>query len=177
MEKTSFVGYEYQKVAVRHSMVSLYADCYENFGWKLEGMEEQPGKQPVDSVTMEFKRDRKIRNKVELTRLQRNFDACVSEILSLEASKHVRAAVAAYAVGIIGTAFMAGSVFSVTAGKIVPCILLAVPAFLGWLLPYFLYQHVEKKKTEQVTLLIDQKYDELYTVCEKAHALLDTTAD
>lgn len=177
MEKSSFVGYEYYHIAVKRSMVSLYADGYRNFGWELEGTEEQPDKQPVDSITMEFKRDRKIRNKVELTRLQRNFNACVSEILSLEAAKHVKAAIAAYSVGIIGTAFMAGAVFAVTAGKIVPCILLAVPAFIGWILPYFLYKRMEQKKTEQVMPMIDQKYDELYTVCEKAHGLLDSTME
>lgn len=172
MEKPNFVGYEYQEVAVKRGMVSVYADGYENFGWVLEGTEEQPGKLALDTVCMKFKRNRKILNKVELTRLQRNFDACVSEILSLEASKHILASVIAYAVGVIGTAFMAGSVFAVTAGKLIPCILLAVPAFIGWILPYFLYRRLEKKKTEQVTPLIDQKYDELYTVCEKAHDLL-----
>ena len=177
MEKGSFVGYEYLEISVKRSVVSVYADGYENFGWELEGTEEQPGKLAFDAITMKFKRDRKIRNKVKLTRLQHNFDACVSGILSLEASKRIKASVVAYIVGIIGTAFMAGSVFSVTAGKIVPCIILAIPALIGWLLPYFIYINVEKKKTVQVTPLIDQKYNELYAVCEKAHSLLDSVGE
>lgn len=177
MKKDNFVGYEYLEMPVKRSMVSVYADGYENFGWELEGTEEQPGKLTVDTINMKFKRDRKIRNKVELTRLQRNFNACVSEILSLEASKRVQASVIAYIIGIIGTVFMAGSVFSVTSGKILPCIILAVPAFIGWILPYFLYKYVEKKKTEIVTPLIDKKYDELYNVCEKAHSLLDSVGE
>ena len=122
---------------------------------------------------MGAKRDRKIRNKPELTRLQRQFDAIVSEIVSLEASKRVKASIAAYVVGIIGTAFMAGSVFAITSGLLLPCIILAVPAFIGWLLPYFLYRSIEKKKTASVTPLIDSKYDELYTICERANGLLD----
>lgn len=96
-----------------------------------------------------------------------------SEILSLESSKYIRASVVAYAVGISGTVFMAGSVFSITADKLIPCIVLAIPAFIGWGLPYFLYRGIMKKKTAQVTPLIDQKYDELYAVCEKANCLLD----
>lgn len=171
MNESNFVGYEYQDVSIKRSMAAVYADGYENFGWKLDGTAEQPGK--VDSVTMKFKRDRKIRNKAELTRLQRNFDACVSEILSLESSKYIRASVTAYAVGIVGTAFMAGSVFSITADKLIPCIILAIPAFTGWVLPYFLYRGIRKKKTAQVAPLIDQKYDELYAVCEKANGLLE----
>ena len=171
MSDKTFVGYEYQEVAVKNGMTSIYADGYENFGWKLEKSDFALGK--PDSVVMKFKRDRKIRNKPELTRLQRQFDAIVSEIVSLEASKRVKASIAAYVVGIIGTAFMAGSVFAITSGLLLPCIILAVPAFIGWLLPYFLYRSIEKKKTASVTPLIDSKYDELYTVCERANGLLD----
>lgn len=172
MGKKDFIGYEYRTISVKRSMASLYADGYENFGWELEGTEETNGTLPAEAITMKFKRDRKICNKAELTRLQRNFDACVNEILSLEASKHVKASVIAYTLGIIGTAFMAGSVFAVTAGRIIPGIILAIPAFVGWILPYFLFKGAETKKTAEVTPLIDQKYDELYAVCEKAHALL-----
>lgn len=100
-------------------------------------------------------------------RLQRKFDACVSDILSLESSKYIRASVIAYSVGSVGTVFMAGSVFSITADKLVPCIILAISAFIGWVLPYLLYRGIIKKKMVQVTPLIDQKYDELYAVCEK----------
>ncbi|MGM9604309.1 MAG: hypothetical protein ACI3XG_04525 [Faecousia sp.] len=37
------------------------------------------------------------------------------------------------------------------------------------------YRSIGRKKAAQVTPLIDQKYDELYTVCEKPHSLLDST--
>lgn len=169
--KRPFVGYEYLDVTVKRNMAHLYADSYENFGWELEGTGEQIGK--VDSVVMKFRRDRKILNKVELTRLQRNFDACVSEITSLEAQKYIKASAVAYAIGVIGTAFMAGSVFAVTSDRIVACILLAIPAFFCWVAPYFLYRSIVRDKTKEITPLIDQKYEEIYTVCEKANALLN----
>lgn len=41
---------------------------------------------------------------------------------------------------------MAGSVFSITADKLVPCIILAIPDFIGWVLPYLLYREIIKKK-------------------------------
>ena len=128
MSENKFIGYEYHSIPVKRSMTAVYADGYENFGWKLEGMSELIGK--VDTITMRFKRDRKLPNKAELTRLQRNFDGCVTAILSLEASKYIKASVVAYSIGIVGTAFMAGSVFSVTADKIASCIILAIPAFV-----------------------------------------------
>ncbi|GHU68242.1 hypothetical protein FACS1894184_09750 [Clostridia bacterium] len=152
-------------------MISIYEDNYENFGWRLEDTSNVLGK--VYSVVMRFKRNRKIINKTVLTRLQRNFDACISEITRLESSKYMKAAGVAYAVGVVGTTFMAGSVFAVTSGNILLCVILAIPAMIGWVIPYWIYRAIEKVKTAEVTLFIDQKYDELYAVCEKAHGLLE----
>ena len=171
LEKNSFTGYEYRDITVKKTMQSVYADSFGSFGWIAEGIGEAVGK--VDSVVMRFKRDRKIRNKSELTRLQRQLEACTAEIVSLEKSKVTKAAAVAYVVGVIGCAFMAGSVFVVTAGNIPLCVVLAVPGFLGWAAPYLIFRSISRKRTEVVNPLIDQKYDELYSVCEKANALLN----
>jgi len=170
MNEKNFIGYEYQDFTVKRSMASFYMDGLENFGWKPEGKSDIAGKQ--DSICMKFKRDRKIRNKAELTRLQRQFDAGVSEIQSLEFSKYVKASAVAYVIGIVGTAFMAGSVFAVTSNMVALCVILAIPGFVGWVLPYLLYRNILKKKSTEVTSLIDKKYDEIYAVCEKANGLL-----
>lgn len=170
MSEQNFVGYEYADITVKRSIASVYADGYESFGWKLDGSDELPGK--TESVTLKFKRDRKLRNKAELTRLQHSFDACASQILSLEASKYLKASIAAFSVGILGTAFMAGSVFAITAHMVLACVILAIPAFIGWVLPYFLYRGIEKKKTAEVSPLIEKNYDDLYSICEKASSLL-----
>lgn len=169
--RSDFIGYEYRDITVKKAMQSVYADSFGNFGWIAEGIGEAVGK--VDSVVMKFKRDRKIRNKAELTRLQRQFEACVTEIISMEKSKKTKASAIAYVVGVIGTVFMAGSVFAVTSGNIPLCVILAIPGVIGWVIPYPIFRSVSGKKTEAVNPLIDQKYDELYTVCEKANALIN----
>lgn len=51
------------------------------------------------------------------------------------------------------------------------CILLAVPGFLGWIVPYFLYKKIAEKQTQKITPLIEAKYDEIYEICEKGHKL------
>ncbi|MDF2921847.1 MAG: hypothetical protein K0R57_761 [Paenibacillaceae bacterium] len=166
----NFVGYEYKDITVSRNMESLYADCYTNFGWTLEGA-SQP-LQGFSSVTLKFKRDRKIRNKAELTRLQRQADSCIRDMEMLEKSKISGAAIAAFSTGIVGTAFMAGSVFAYLADMLPLSILLAVPAFIGWIVPYFCYNAIHKKRATKVAPLIDQKHDEIYEVCEKANTLL-----
>ena len=111
---------------------------------------------------------------MELTRLQRNFEACVNEIVALENSKTSVTTMYALIVGIVGTAFMAGSVFAVTAQSphIVLSVLLAIPGFIGWILPYFLYKRIVGKQTQKLIPLIEEKYDEIYEICEKGNKLL-----
>ncbi|SFE23426.1 hypothetical protein SAMN04487969_101810 [Paenibacillus algorifonticola] len=166
----NFVGYEYKDVTVKHDSKSVYADGYTHFGWTLEGTSNSF--QNVGSVSMKFKRNRKIRNKAELTRLQRQFEACVTEIETLERSKIMAASVAAYVIGIVGTAFMAGSVFAYLSNMLSLSVILAIPGFAGWIIPYFCFRGILKKKTDKVAPFIDKKYDEIYEVCEKANGLL-----
>lgn len=140
------------------------------------GPESHTGGKPGagQKVVIRLRRDRKILNKAELTRLQRNFEACVTQIQTLEKRKTSTATVYALILGIIGTAFMAGATFAVTAQSpnIVLCIILAVPGFLGWILPYFLFRTVQRRETERITPLVEEKYDEIYEICEKGNKLL-----
>lgn len=110
---------------------------------------------------------------MELTRLQRNFEACISEIDALEKSKTSSAMEYALLLGLTGTAFIAGSIFAVVAQPphVVLCILLAIPGFIGWIFPIFLYRKIVAKQIEKVTSLIEEKYDEIYEICEKGSRL------
>ena len=168
----NFIGYEYKEITVDRDMEGVYADAYPNFGWKLEsGVASIFG---LSAVNLKFKRDRKIRNKAELTRLQRQFESNVNEIEGLEQSKTTTAFTTAMTVGLIGTAFLAGAVFAFIYAEMIPLmILLAVPGFIGWALPYQLYKKIQAKRNAKILPLIEKQYDTIYEVCEKAHSLLD----
>ena len=90
----------------------------------------------------------------------------MSEIAALENSTESFAMIAALTSGISGCAFVAGSVFAVTAAK--PIIWLMI--LLG--IAYPLYKNVKKWRAEKVKPLIEAKLDEAEKVCEKGHALL-----
>ncbi|WP_455718441.1 hypothetical protein [Anaerosporobacter sp.] len=170
-----YIGYEYKEKIVPKSMVSMYLDSYPCFGWEEDLNRTYHGENGYSGhIALRFRRDRKICNKTELTRLQRNFDGCVSEIEALERSKSSMPTMWALIVGIIGTAFIAGSVFAVTANPplIILCILLAVPGFTGWFSAFFIYRILLQKQIEKVAPLIEDKYDELYAICEKGNRLL-----
>lgn len=173
-KRRHFVSYDYHEINVLPSKVTLYLDGYANFGWQLD--ENVPlASNITGKVTLRFKRDRRIINKAELTRLQRNFEACIRQIELLEESKTSMATAVAIAVGIIGTAFMAGSVFAVTADRpmVALCILLAIPGFIGWILPYPLFSRLTNARTEAIAPLIEDKYDEMYAIAEKGDRLLN----
>lgn len=170
-EASGYTGYDYKKIVVREEQVSFYLDSYKSFGWFVD--ENVPIKNERSQSLIQLKRDRKISNKMELIRLERNFDACAKEIDTMEKSKTNVPTIVTITVGVIGTAFMAGSVFAVSADKPIVwlCILCAIPGFAGWILPYFIYKYGVSKRAKKVTPFIEAKYDEIYEICKKAHSL------
>lgn len=167
-----FIGYEYKTINTFSEKASQYLDYYENFGWEIDA--SVPSATGYGHTILKMKRDRKIINKMELTRLQRQFEACASEIESLERTKVTVPTMWAIVIGVIGTAFMAGSVFSIINEPPIIWlgILLAIPAFMGWIFPYFAFRKIQQSQTQKVQPIIEAKYDEIYDVCEKAHSLL-----
>lgn len=170
--RKNFVGYEYKEMQAEKSQLSFYIDCYENFGWVVD--ENVPVSSLGGQSKITLKRDKKIGNKMELTRLQQHFEACVRDVKGLEAAKTTAATLWAITVAVFGTAFIAGSTFAVVHEPPIVwlCILLAVPGLLGWIAPYFLYQYLTAKKREKLQPLIEEKYEEIYQICEKGHSLL-----
>lgn len=167
-----FVGYEYKKLTVPRDKLPLFLDAYQNFGWEEDPHIPRRAERGETGVTL--KRDRRILNKAELTRLQRNFEACAEEIQALEHSKTQFPAILALVVGLVGTALMACSVFAVVSEppRILACVLFAIPAFAGWILPPFLYRSQVHRKTKALTPLIEEKYEEIYRLCQRGHQLL-----
>lgn len=167
-----FVSYEYKYISGSEEYLTLMVDGYKNFGWEMEettSMKENPQKSQV-----KLKRDWKIVNKAELTRLQQHFESAASEIQILQKKQHTFPTMVAITVGILGTAFMALSTFSITAASpsVFLCVLFAIPGFLGWIAPYFIYKELAKKEYIKLQPFIDKKYDEVYEICEKGFVLL-----
>lgn len=170
-----YIGYEYKNREVAEEYVSLYLDSYPCFGWEEDPNQSvSPKAYQMSRTMLHFRRDRKICNKMELTRLQRNFDACVSEMEQLERSKTTKATIVALLIGIVGCAFMAGSVFAVSANTpmIALCIILAVPGFFCWIFPYYVYRELVRRRTLRVEPMIEDKMNEIYEVCESGRQLL-----
>ena len=181
-KKSNFIGYEYKEIIAEGSRASLLLDGYESFGWEIDERLSEAGTERIFSdkipvqkkAAVRIRRNRKIVNKMELTRLQRNFEACIHEVDMLEQSKTSVATMYALILALIGTAFMAGATFAAVAQPpyIALCIVLSIPGIAGWAFPPFLHKKMLRRQTEKVTPLIEEKYDEIYEICEKGHKLL-----
>lgn len=171
MNENEYIGYEYLEVMVKKEVESLYIDSNVNFGWELEKISTNMTKS--NTTRLKFKRNRKLMNKVEITRLERLFLGYITEIEQLEKAKTMKAATIAYILGLLGTALMACSTFSYLNGNLPFCILLAIPAFIGWIIPYPIYCLIKKRKIAQLTPLINEQYDHIDNTCQKANALLN----
>ncbi len=167
-----FIGHEYKEIPSSGEQAAFYLDCYESFGWTLD---ERLDGDAATKGRLILKRERKIMNKVELTRLQRHFEACMEEIKELERSKTSGPTLWAVIVGVLGTAFMAGGTFAAVhvPPLYVLSAILAVPGFLGWMLPWFIYRKLAAKRGKVVAELVEQKYDEIYEICEQGNKLLN----
>ena len=169
MNNNAFVAYEYLTVSSKPEMEPLYKDCYQSLGWTLDStMPSITG-----GISLRLKRDRRIKTRQEICALQAQCETALGAIGRLEQSKTTDAMSASLLIGFLGTALMAGSVFSYLAGQIALCVILAIPAFAGWIIPYFLYRTVKKKQARKINERIDSQYDLLYNLCEKANALLN----
>ena len=190
-----FANYEYRTIVVLKDMDSLWANDMRPFGWTLEKEEPVVSKHvftplrllltplavfsgkvrnlmichdPKSQVTLTFKRERGLEGKDELDKLQLQYEICARNIETLEKSKKTGATAAAYGIGLIGTIFMAISVFSYLATMTPTFIFTAVLGFLGWLLPIFVYKTLVFHRTQKVAALIECQKNAIYAVCQQA---------
>ena len=164
-------SFDYLKVMVDEDLLPSYVDGYEKFGWSLDG--NVPTEMDGGKATLHMKRSRHIGNKVELTRLQQHFEACMAEVRTLEASKRSVPLTVSLAFGLAGCGFAAGAALAAAATPPATWLatLLAVPGLLLWAAAYFCHGPVKRYRIQKVTPLIEAKHDEADEVCEKAFQL------
>lgn len=196
--KESFVAYEYKNVTVKRDFAAMYADCLVSFGWTpvedgLYGFQSVlSSMNPVhlganianaakmsaetadahDLVALKFKRDRRISNKLEISRLERKCETALAAIGSLERRSGAYTMGASLGVGIAGAAVLGLGVYSFIAANIVAGVLLTMIGIAGWGIGYFAYRKVGKKTAAQTEPMIQEQFDIAYSACEQAHALL-----
>ena len=194
----NFLAYEYKNVTVKRNSAGMYIDCMENFGWKLvenDGYDagtlltnlhpvnlgrniasaaQSFGEtaDPSETMTLKFKRDRRIENKQQLEKLEREYEEALSAINKVERKKAAQKMGISLGTGIIGTVFIGLAVYTFVFANIVPGVLFAAVGAIGWAIGFFSNIKIGKKKSTQAAPYVEEQLNIVYSACEKAHALL-----
>lgn len=174
MQEKDFVSYEYKTVTVKSKDQSKTMDMYEAFGWDITTVTPAT----LDGVTLSLKRDRKLKHKQELTKLERQAEDLTATINGLERSKTLGGNIFSYIFGVIATLILGGGMC------LVMLIENSVPALIGGIVlgiigivlcsvNYVIYKNVVTKKTKQVLPVIDQTEEKLSNVLENGNGLLN----
>jgi hypothetical protein len=161
------VSYEYTTIRVERAKEPLHREVHESFGRVLDGRV-----QAGETVILELKRDRRIRNRPVVAELQRTAEEALASIERLEQSKTATASAVAWSVGLAGAAFFAGAVFSLNAGLVPLFLFLGFHGLLFWAAPYFLHTRLRNRRTAKVAPLIDREYEALHATAERARGFL-----
>ena len=163
----SFVAYEYSTIVVPRDKEALYRDSYQAFGWSAESYGSTGS-----GVTLKLKRDRALRSREVLTELQRTTETALRTITGLERSRSTAATIISTTIGIVGAAFLAGSIFAMDPVLTVLSVVLGAVGLIGWVLPWFVHRAIAARRTAQVKPLIDHQYDVISDSCARAASLL-----
>lgn len=173
MKEQDFVSYEYMTKTVKVKNQTKAADMYESFGWEITSTTPSV----VDNVTLSFKRDRKLKHKQELTKLQRRAEQLFDVSEKLEKSKTTSASVFAYIFGCIAALILGGGMsltmlYSESLPAMIGGIALGVVGLALCGINYLIYNKLVEKKTRQVLPLIDDNEEKLANTLEQGNELL-----
>ena len=174
MQEKDFTSYEYKTVGVKAKDQTRAIDLYEAFGWEVTAVTAAP----VEGVILSLKRDRKLKHKQELNKLERQAEETVETLNSLKKSQTAGAKIFSYTFGVAATLVFGG-------GMCLAMLIESVPALVGGIVlgvaglalcgvNALLYRKLAAKKTKDVLPALDQTEEKLAGILEKGNDLLQT---
>ncbi len=166
--------FDYKTLKVKREVETMVCDAYENLGWELTSTGSAEGN-PFE-VILSFKRNRKIENKMELLKLQQKIDISLKEIEIFQRKRKSAGLVAGLTTGIAGALTFGGGLSMCLclegAGYMAGGIVLGIVGVGIGLFAWWLSKKVNKRKSENLTPVIESELDNLADLCEKAAELV-----
>ncbi|MCV3295838.1 MAG: hypothetical protein ABF703_07970 [Oenococcus sp.] len=164
-----FIAYEYRELIVDDYLRDFYADAYPNFGWELKITDSLANK--PHKVRFNMKRNRQLLNQSELKRLQNQFESQMAVIKQIERKARLLPTIQACLIGLFGLFFMIMAIFLARQDHWVFVTVLGLLGLAGLCLPMYWFKRQFQRAEKQNQLSLDQRYDFIYDICQKAHAL------
>lgn len=175
MGSRNAITYDYLAIQAEGKAAYEVVDSYQALGWEAINRESSfiPG-----LMTINFRRNRKVKNKEQLNRLQTKLDDCFNGIKVCEKNKTQTAMVFALILGVIGAIIFGGGmsmILTITNPELWVYIVGGILALIGAVpcaLAYFVYNRIRVKKTAAMNILIEGKRDEIDNLCDDAQRFL-----
>lgn len=164
-------SFEYARTTVRNELAQVAVDSYESLGYELTG---QRISDATKQTTLSFRRNRKVRGKAQLAKIQRSMDDIISTLDGLEKVKTRKASQQAIVIGVISALILGVGMCCtmVWTNLMVPGIVIGVIGIIGCLFAYLRYRKICAQETARINPEIESAYDRLATHCEEAQTIL-----
>ena len=162
MQEKDFISYEYKTKVIKTQEQTRAMDMYEAFGWEITDVSTS-----LDGrTTLSLKRDRKLKHRQELNRLERQAEDTFNMIGKLNRSKTLGAGIFAYTFGIIAALVLGGGMCLTmltenSAPALVGGIILGIAGIALCAVNYPIYKKIAEKKTAQILPVIDDNEEKL----------------
>lgn len=179
-----YIAYDYLKLEVLPDLEQLYVDCYQSFGWELTNVSESSidqdyyinGNFAIENplVTLKFKRNRKIKNKIELLKLQKSMEEAFKKIDKLNNEPDLISTMYSISIGVVGMLFIVFSILSFIASTpfYILGVLNGIVGIIGFLMAFLIFNKKRTQLKEKNEILIEEQYNIIYEYCEKANNLI-----
>ncbi|MDD3137495.1 MAG: hypothetical protein PHX08_00780 [Lachnospiraceae bacterium] len=158
---------EYIEVKINYKLYPMCNDCYHAFGW--EAISTIRG---ITSVKLRLVRSKKIKNRVELCKLQQECeDALIGleRLLKLQNMKYIRGACVISAISVLF--FLIALITCFLRLYFLSVVLLCISAIGLGSICFIYYKNIRvfnKERAQEV----NEYYDKLYYLCKKAEQLI-----
>ncbi|MGN6712612.1 hypothetical protein [Anaerocolumna jejuensis] len=164
--KLESVANEYIDVIVNRKLSRLCEDCYHTLGWKT--ISSSSG---ITSVKLRLERNKKVKNRSELCKLQHECEDALIEIERLIKSRHKKAREMTWITLITASIFFIGS-FIAYSFNFFPIAFLFALGFTGLGAACILYYKQIRKLGQNQIPELNSYYERIYHLCEKSEQLL-----
>lgn len=168
------ITFDYKTVRVNRTMEAMLTDAYETLGYEVTNTQMAEGS--LNQINVSFKRDRKIKNKVELLKVQQKIDASLTNINKLQNEKKNAGVPEGITVGVLGCLTLGGGMSMVMClegiGFMIGGIALGIVGIGIGLLGWLTHNKVQKKKLEKLEPVYQSELDKFSDLCEEANKLV-----
>ena len=175
--REDYIVYEYVSITVRKKLVHKYIDFYKNFGWiHINNKEKRDyyinNIPDLNTEEINFKRDRNIKKKEELNKLQEKCEKAFLTIDNLEKMPEILSQVYSLNMGIIALVFIIIAVFMAIKNIWWAMALSGIVGLIGCIFPYPIYKKVSEQKKEANKTKIEEQYDIIKNIYGQAKEIL-----